>query len=89
MIHRGEAALIFENLQAQNFARRTFGLDFEGMAADLAVNGETLAGHAGVHHRLEGLPAVGALDGSGDFHIPTLARLRREANLDFLWFRAG
>jgi len=79
MIHPGQAALILQNLQAQNFARLAFGNDLEGAAANLAIGGKALAGHTGVHHRFKRLAAIGALNGLKNFHSLNLRRQRLDA----------
>jgi hypothetical protein len=56
------------HVQAQNFSRHTFGYDFHRATADLAICGETVRTHAGVHDDLKSLTAKGALNVLGNFH---------------------
>jgi hypothetical protein len=54
--------------EAEYFPGLAFDRDLERTAADLAVRGELLGGHARVDAKLKALAAEGALDGFGDGH---------------------
>src|SRR5881397_4175825 len=55
--------------QGENLSRLAFRDDLEGPAANLAVRGKLLRGHAGVDHQFEGLPAIGTLHGVGHLYV--------------------
>ena len=57
-----------KHIQAQDLPHFTFGKDFKRPAADLAIGRESLAWVACVHHQIETLAAIRALNGFGDFH---------------------
>jgi hypothetical protein len=56
------------HVQAQNFAGLAFGRDLEWPTADLAICREPLKSFRGVHHNVDALAAVRALNWFGDFH---------------------
>jgi len=71
-----ETALAGRHIQAQNFARFTFGDNLQRPAAHFAVGGESLKAGAGIHHDLDALAAIRAPNGFENFHPPTYRTTR-------------
>ena len=62
------ARLPSEHLHAQDFTRFAFGNHFKWPAADLTIGRKSLCRGARIHHQIEALAAIWALDGFADFH---------------------
>jgi hypothetical protein len=62
------------DVEGKDFAGLTLGEHLERPAAYLAVGGETLVRHTGVHQQLHRLTAIWALDSFAFLHGQRLAR---------------